>query len=714
MYPASRSRLLSRAIQFSAQHRYVSTTAQTHPITSVLIANRGEIALRVGRTASALGVQYTTIYTDPDAHSQHALSSPFAVNLGESNAYLDGERIISVAKAQGCEALHPGYGFLSENSAFAKRCVEEGLVFIGPPWKAIEAMGNKSRSKDIMIQAGVPCIPGYHGANQEPRYLLEEAKKIGFPVMVKAVKGGGGKGMRIAFHEQEFLDKLESAKSEGRNSFGDDAMLVEKYIATPRHIEVQIFADKYGNSVALGERDCSLQRRHQKILEEAPAPNLAEDTRQDLWQKARAAALAVGYEGAGTVEFIFDNDTNEFFFMEMNTRLQVEHPVTEEITGEDLVSWQFKVAAGDPLPLDQEAIARRISKRGWAIEARIYAENPSQNFMPDSGKLIHLRTPKLSDSVRIDAGFIEGDTVSAAYDGMIAKLIVSGPTREVAIRKLHAALQDYEVVGLSTNIEFLKKICKSPAFVRGDVETGYIQKHSDELFAPETVEPEAVAQAALGLLSNELPSMASGITPGPHSETVGFGQTSSRQYTFILTGTSEPIQVALEQSGPNIFQIAVKGSGIDRTYSNVLCTPVHPTISTFFPHTRIESTLIIDGDRLSLFQHGKQINLTLPTPGWFEKALGLKDVTNSVLAPMPCKVLRNEVEEGDEVKKGQPLVVIESMKMETMIRSPQSGIVAKLVHKAGDICKAGTVLVLFEEVGATGSESFNSGLTHTA
>ena len=282
--------------------RHNSTYPPSTPINSVLIANRGEIALRVGRTASILGVRCTTIYTDPDAASQHALSSPFAVNLGAANAYLDGERIISVAKERGCEALHPGYGFLSENSAFAKRCVEEGLVFIGPPWKAIEAMGNKSRSKEIMIKAGVPCIPGYHGANQEPGALLEEARKIGFPVMVKAVKGGGGKGMRIVANDGEFLDKLESAKSEGRNSFGDDVMLVEKYISTPRHIEVQIFADKYANAVALGERDCSIQRRHQKVLEEAPAPNLAENIRKDLWEKARAAALAVGYEGAGTVE----------------------------------------------------------------------------------------------------------------------------------------------------------------------------------------------------------------------------------------------------------------------------------------------------------------------------------------------------------------------------------------------------------------------------
>ncbi|KAH7310979.1 3-methylcrotonyl-CoA carboxylase-like protein subunit alpha [Rhexocercosporidium sp. MPI-PUGE-AT-0058] len=691
-----------RALPRASHYRFFSTSASPStgtPITSVLIANRGEIALRVGRTASALGVRCTTIYTDPDAHSQHALSSPFAVNLGSANAYLDGERIIKVAKEQSCEALHPGYGFLSENSAFAKRCLEEGLVFIGPPWKAIEAMGNKSRSKDIMIKAGVPCIPGYHGGNQDPNYLLEEARRIGFPVMVKAVKGGGGKGMRIAMNEQEFLDKLESAKSEGRNSFGDDEMLVEKYISTPRHIEVQIFADKHGNAVALGERDCSLQRRHQKILEEAPAPNLAEDIRQDLWGKARAAALAVGYEGAGTVEFIFDNDTNEFFFMEMNTRLQVEHPVTEEITGEDLVSWQFKVAAGERLPLDQETIAQRIAERGWAIEARIYAENPSQNFMPDSGKLIHLKTPQISESVRIDAGFIEGDTVSSAYDGMIAKLIVSGESREVAIRKLYAALQEYEVVGLSTNIEFLKKICKSPAFIRGEVETGYIQKYNDELFAPEVIEPERFAQAALGLLSKELSAATPTIGQGPHGAAVGFGARSRRQFTFIPTDAEESphVTVSVEQLGRNLFDVEVKGGGLDQSYSNVVCEPKSPSISTFFPHTRVESTIVTDGDKITLFQHGKQTHLTLATPSWFEKALGLKDVANSVLAPMPCKVLRNEVKEGDQVEKGQALVVIESMKMETVIRSPQTGTVAKLVHKEGDICKAGTVLVLFED-----------------
>ncbi|KAH8816871.1 3-methylcrotonyl-CoA carboxylase-like protein subunit alpha [Xylogone sp. PMI_703] len=697
MIPASRSRAFVRAILASHQRHYSTTTSSIpiKPISSVLIANRGEIALRVGRTASDLGVRCTTIYTDPDAHSQHALSSPFAVNLGAPSAYLDGERIISAAKEQGCEALHPGYGFLSENSAFAKRCVEEGIVFIGPPWKAIEAMGNKSRSKEIMIAAGVPCIPGYHGANQDPQFLLEEAKKIGFPVLVKAVRGGGGKGMRIALNEAEFLNKLESAKTEGRNSFGDDEMLVEKYITTPRHIEVQVFADKHGNAVALGERDCSLQRRHQKILEESPAPNLAENIRQDLWEKARAAALAVGYEGAGTVEFIFDNDTNEFFFMEMNTRLQVEHPVTEEVTGEDLVSWQFRIAAGEPLPLDQATIAQRISERGWAIEARIYAENPKENFMPDSGKLIHLRTPKISDSVRIDAGFIEGDTISSEYDGMIAKLIVSGPTREVTIQKLLAALQDYEVVGLNTNIEFLKQVCKSPAFIRGDVETGYIEKHKEELFVSETTEPETFAQAALGLLAQDL--AAKNTLPSPHGEAVGFAANNRRQFRFVESSNGTAVTVTINQQGRDNFNLTVENGDVEKSFNNIVSYLKTPTVSTYFPHTRIESTIITDGDNITVFQRGKKTQLTLSKPTWHEKALGLKDIANSVLAPMPCKILRNEVKEGDEVEKDQALVVIESMKMETVIRSPHKGVISKLVHKEGDICKAGTVLVLFEE-----------------
>jgi 3-methylcrotonyl-CoA carboxylase alpha subunit len=390
--------------------------------------------------------------------------------------------------------------------------------------------------------------------------------------------------------------------------------------------------------------------------------------------------------------------------MEMNTRLQVEHPVTEAITGEDLVSWQFKVAAGEPLPLTQNEIAQRISERGWAIEARIYAENPSQNFMPDSGKLIHLKTPPLSESVRIDAGFIQGDTVSSAYDGMIAKLIVSGPTREVAIRKLGAALKEYEVVGLSTNIEFLKRICQSPAFIRGDVETGYIQKYHEELFSEEPIEVETFAQAALGLFLKDVASSSTSLfVSGPHGSSLGFAPNSysERKFSFhkssSVAGSTEEISVTVNQIGRNMFDLSVSGAGVEAVYKNVACESDGSSLTTFFPHTRIQTTLIPNGDKISLFQRGKETQLTLGTPSWFEKALGIKDVTNSVLAPMPCKVLRNEVKEGDEVEKDQALVVIESMKMETVIRSPQKGVVAKLAHKEGDICKAGTVLVLFEE-----------------
>ncbi|KAH7063122.1 carbamoyl-phosphate synthase L chain, ATP binding domain-containing protein [Macrophomina phaseolina] len=680
-----------------------ATSPIAKPLTSVLIANRGEIALRVGRTASEYGVRVTTLYTDPDAHSQHALSSPFAVNLGEPSAYLDGDRIIEVAKEKGCQGIHPGYGFLSENPVFARKCKEAGLTFIGPPWEAIEAMGSKSKSKEIMNAAGVPCIPGYHGSNQDPEFLKKEAEKIGYPVLLKAVKGGGGKGMRIVKTPDEFMDQLDSAKSEARNSFGDDVMLVEKYITTPRHIEVQVFADKHGNCVALGERDCSIQRRHQKILEESPAPHLEESIRQDLWEKARAAALAVKYEGAGTVEFIFDNETNEFFFMEMNTRLQVEHPVTEMVTGEDLVRWQLIVAEGGKLPLTQEDIEKQISERGHAIEARIYAENPDMNFIPDSGKLLHLRIPPTSATVRVDAGFIQGDEVSSHYDPMIAKLIVQGPNRTAALQKLRMALEEYEVAGPVTNIEFLKRVCVSPAFVAGDVETGYIQKHHDELFAKQPAPPEALAQAAIGLLLQETETRksASPLT------TIGFGDGFQAREVHVVeidpsaaaTGgpaaSEQATPVHVRQTQPNKFEVTVG----DITYPAVEASleASSSTLTSFYPHTRLSTRLVRSEDTITLFQQGKQHRLRLAAPKWVEKALGVKEAKNSVVAPMPCKVLRVEVQEGDEVKEGQALVVIESMKMETVIRSPQTGVVRKIVHAAGDLCKAGTALVEFEE-----------------
>jgi 3-methylcrotonyl-CoA carboxylase alpha subunit len=476
-----------------------------------------------------------------------------------------------------------------------------------------------------MTKAGVPCIPGYHGSNQDPEYLKEQAASIGYPVLLKAVKGGGGKGMRIVNTEAEFFDQLASAKSEARNSFGDEVMLVEKYITTPRHIEVQVFADKHGNCVALGERDCSIQRRHQKILEESPAPHLDEAIRQDIWEKARQAALAVGYEGAGTVEFIFDNETGEFFFMEMNTRLQVEHPVTEMVTGEDLVRWQLIVAEGGKLPLTQQEIEQRIKERGHAIEARIYAENPDMNFIPDSGLLLHLKTPVPTSTVRIDSGFIAGDEVSSHYDPMISKLIVQGPTREAAIQKMRAALEEYEVAGPITNIEFIKRMCVSPDFVAGEVETGYIQKHHAELFTPEPLAAEVYAQAALGLALQEISSARGDVWTGPPVTAVGFGFSSSyqqREFNLIEIpadgkGEAKATKVSIRQTSPQKFDISVG----EKTYANVTSTfsPSNNTLTSFYPHTRLATTFIRDEDRLTLFHLGRQHRLKLAMPEWTKK-----------------------------------------------------------------------------------------------
>jgi 3-methylcrotonyl-CoA carboxylase alpha subunit len=451
-------------------------------------------------------------------------------------------------------------------------------------------------------------------------------------------------------------------------------MLVERYVERPRHVEVQVFADRYGNCVALGERDCSVQRRHQKILEESPAPLLDDVTRHDLWDKARTAALAVGYVGAGTVEFILDKDTGEFYFMEMNTRLQVEHPVSEMVTGTDLVEWQFRVAAGERLPLTQDEIEARILERGAAIEARIYAENPDKGFFPDSGKLVHLVTPKTDADVRIDAGFVEGDTVSEAYDGMIAKLIVRGRDRETAIRRLELALREYEVVGLSTNIEFLKRLCRSQAFIEGDVETGFIDQWKDELFRPKHTSDEVFAQAALGLLSAQIKS---NVAAGPHGGTLGFGEKglqSKRKFAFRVRNDAAPedsvpevVQVEVAQQGNALYSVSVArdNSQTPLVFENVVCEPsvtsaAKTKLTSFFPMARIESTLVQDPaapEKLTVFQLGEKTELTLVSPGWFDKALGLKEVVGSVVAPMPCKILRNEVVEGQEVEKGAPLVV---------------------------------------------------------
>ncbi|KAJ9611478.1 hypothetical protein H2200_004662 [Cladophialophora chaetospira] len=684
----------------------------TKSIDSILIANRGEIALRVNRTAAQHGIRTTTLYTNPDALSQHAHSSPFSFNLGATAAYLDQERILQIAKQKGCQAIHPGYGFLSENAEFAKRCAEEGVTFIGPPASAIEDMGDKARSKEIMNAAGVPCVPGYHGSDQAPDTLGREAESIGYPVLIKAVRGGGGKGMRIAKSAAEFSDMLDSAKSEARNSFGNDEVLVEKYITTPRHIEVQVFADQHGNCVALGERDCSIQRRHQKVLEESPAPDLDDSIRKDLWEKARAAALAVNYEGAGTVEFIFDNDTGEFFFMEMNTRLQVEHPVTEMVTGLDLVHWQILVAEGKPLPLTQEQVEEQIVQHGHAIEARIYAENPDKGFIPDSGKLLHVRLPKESADVRIDSGFVQGDEVSSHYDPMISKLIVRGETREDALRKMAEALQYYEVAGPVTNIDFLKRICKSPDFISGKVETGYIEKHREELFPALSVTREILAEAAVASFLHHSPRTTS--LSAWNLASASWLNTSSdfqpRTFNFHAASfepgpgkTPEILNVEIQQLSPGTFSVLAPPNTEPTTVTSSF-DPDSNTLTTYFPHTRHTSRIIFQPsvtnsqDTIHLFTPHGSFQLISPPPPFLAKALGLRESPNSLLSPMPAKILKVLVKPGDVVKKEQPLVVIESMKMETVIRSPVEGAkVKRIAHEAGEVVGAGVELVEFEE-----------------
>lgn len=621
-----------------------------------------------------MGIRATTVYTDVDANSWHASAGFQSFGLGPANGYLDGEKIISLAKKHGIQALHPGYGFLSENFKFAQRCEQEGIVFVGPPASAMQDMGDKARSKEIMNAANVPCVPGYHGSDQGEQQLLEHARNVTFPVLLKSVRGGGGKGMRIVMQEEEFMDQLKSARAEAKASFGDggEVMLVEKYIVRPRHVEVQVFADKYGNTLALGERDCSVQRRHQKVLEESPAPDLDEVTRQDLWNKARLAASAVGYVGAGTVEFILDKDSGKFYFMEMNTRLQVEHPVTEMVTGLDLVEWQFRIAAGEKLPLSQSEVEARMLERGAAIEARVYAENPEKGFMPDSGKLVHAvlsDIAKADKDIRLDWGFGSGSVVSEAYDGMIAKLIVRGDDRETAIAKLATALRHFEIVGVSTNVEFLKRLCYSEAFIAGDVETGFIDKWRDELFKPRRIDGEVFAQAALGVISLQQKDKS------PHGNSVGFGApaaTSERKVAFkIIDGycaqEGEVVETSIAQTGKNLYDVTVtrKGQDAPEVYTNVRSQPETEgdvtKVESWFPSARINSTVVPQhGEsetKVAVFQHGVKTDLALLPPKWYEKALGLKEASASVAAPMPCKILKNEVTEGQVVKKGTPLVV---------------------------------------------------------
>ncbi len=665
----------------------------------ILIANRGEIACRVAATARGMGIRTVAVYSDADAHAKHVAACDEAYRLGPPAAresYLLGDKIIAIARQCGAEAIHPGYGFLSENADFAEACATAGLVFIGPPSSAIRAMGLKAESKRLMAEAGVPLVPGYHGGQQDPTLLHKEADHIGYPVLIKASAGGGGKGMRIVETSANFLAALASCQREAAASFGNDAVLIEKYLTRPRHIEIQVFADTQGNCVYLFERDCSVQRRHQKVLEEAPAPGMTEERRAAMGKAAVDAALAVGYVGAGTVEFIANQD-GSFYFMEMNTRLQVEHPVTEEITGQDLVEWQLRVANGEPLPLTQEELAIN----GHAIEARIYAENPAKNFLPSIGTLHHLVMPLEDGPVRVDSGVREGDAISPYYDPMIAKLICWGETRDAALRAMAAALRECEIAGVHTNVEFLVRTVESNDFASGNLDTGLIERNRSQLLSTEpAIAPEALVAAAFAIASSKTlgASASSAASPWDIADGWRTNLTSQRTLALQLGDQTHQVRIDYTRGGLVIAHAGIaslasgsvdgkkvrmhwNGAGIVANVARVRVTQAN---------TRHE--------KLHTFVAGQRFDIELHDP-LVESESG-EDDAGGLTAPMPGKILAVLVKAGDSVEKGAPLVVMEAMKMEHTIAAPGRGRVTDVLHEVGEQVAEGAALIGFELAGA--------------
>ncbi|KAF9585653.1 Methylcrotonoyl-CoA carboxylase subunit alpha, mitochondrial [Lunasporangiospora selenospora] len=682
--------------------RWYSTEIERKPLfDKILIANRGEIACRIMRTAKKLGIKTVAVFSDADRNALHVKMADESYNIGpaaSAESYLKIDKIIEVARKSGAQAIHPGYGFLSENAAFADRLAKENITFIGPPGHAMTAMGSKSESKFIMQAAKVPVVPGYHGANQDDAFLRAEAEKIGYPVLIKAVKGGGGKGMRIVERPEDFDLMLESSRREAMKSFSDDKVLVEKYLVTPRHVEVQVFADTLGNAVYLFERDCSVQRRHQKILEEAPAPGLSEELRRDLGEKAVAAAKAVNYVGAGTVEFIMDNTDQKFYFMEMNTRLQVEHPITEMITNTDLVQWQLEVAAGNRLPKLQD----ELKMDGWSFEARIYAENPSNNFLPDVGPLLHVRTPEASESVRLETGFVQGDEISVHYDPMIAKLVVHGENRTAALRILRKALSEYEVVGLNTNIEFLKTLASHPAFIAGEVETGFIKKYEDTMFKPAPpLDPAAVAQASLSLVLRDLEASKQaailakdGASPFTALPGLRLNQTSEQQLAFKLE--DQDVKVGVEFNHDGTFNVRVQTPNKVTLFEKVMAKLAgESSIISEIENHRCKTSVVLEGDQVHVFSEDGKVTLDIPQPKYL--TVGKEEKAGSLRTPMPCKISQVMCKPGDKVIKGQALVILEAMKMEHIIKSPIDGVVSDVFFNIGDMVAENKSLIAFKE-----------------
>jgi len=653
----------------------------------ILIANRGEIACRIIQTAHRMGIRCVAVYSDADASARHVAMADEAFHIGpapSSESYLRGEKIIRIAKQSGAQAIHPGYGFLSENTEFAEACEANGIVFIGPPSSAIAAMGSKSAAKAIMEKAGVPLVPGYHGKDQSPDVLRAEAEKCGFPLLLKAVAGGGGKGMRVVESMSEFDDALAAAQREAKNAFGNPDMLIERYLTQPRHVEIQVFCDQDGNGVYLAERDCSVQRRHQKILEEAPAPGLTEETRKAMGKAAVRAAQAINYVGAGTVEFLYDVD-GSFFFMEMNTRLQVEHPVTEMVTGQDLVEWQLKVAWGEPLPINQD----QVRTRGHALEARIYAEDPDQDFLPATGTLRYLTTPDESAHVRVDTGVTEGDEISIHYDPMIAKLIVWDETRDQAINRMVQALEQYRIAGLRTNIRFLHAAVDCQPFREADLTTNFISTHEQQLFPKSRLDPDKALVLAAGFVLEQRKS-SEPVTADPWSP-------YSRKNSWRMNSEyAQPLKLQVDDDihelkvlerddryqvfvGDSVYHLNAK---LDDDYLQAVVNGHRTSV-----HGNLHE------DQLVLFYDGDTFKCTV-----YRETYGFEEMAGegSLAAPMNGAIVAVQARIGDRVTAGQTLVIMEAMKMEHAIKAPADGVVSEIFFAEGDQVCEGAELIAIE------------------
>ncbi len=662
----------------------------------ILIANRGEIACRVIKTARRMGIATVAVYSEADANARHVRLADEAVLIGPAAAresYLVAGRILDAARQTGAEAVHPGYGFLSENDAFADACAAAGIAFIGPPASAIRAMGSKSAAKALMQAAGVPLTPGYHGDRQEPAFLAGEAERIGYPVLIKASAGGGGKGMRRVDRGEDFEAALASCRREARNAFGDEHVLVEKYVLRPRHIEIQVFGDSHGHCVYLFERDCSVQRRHQKVLEEAPAPGMTPQRRAAMGQAAVEAARAVGYVGAGTVEFIVQPD-GSFYFMEMNTRLQVEHPVTEMITGLDLVEWQLRVAAGEPLPLAQE----QLSIDGHALEARIYAEDPDRGFLPSTGRLVHLAPPAENDHVRVDTGVEQGDEITPHYDPMIAKLIVWGADRRQALARMRQALAQYRVVGVQNNVEFLARLVAVPSFANADLDTGLIEREQANLFPPPGPVPDDIwLLAALAELCRQDAAAATAArrasdpdSPWRALDGWRLNGRAGRRIALRFGEQQVELQVTTGAAGHELElggqRVRARGTlGADSELQAQL------------GERRLRAAVVASGVRRHVFFEGRSWPLSLVDTLHVGGA-GADEVDAGLKAPMPGKVIALLAEAGATVDKGAPLLVLEAMKMEHTIHAPRRGRVKSFRYAPGDQVSDGADLLEFEAI----------------